>query len=512
MADGTARESGESPTETQEGDGQGAFRMSGVGKHALIYGGGVMINKAVSFFMLPVYTRFLTPADYGVMALIEMTLDVISIFAGAQLAQGIFRYYYKTEDPEERHRVVSTAMLGLSLSYAVVAAIVFGGATFASTMVFRTPEYADLFRLAAGRLLFQSFILTPLSFARVRDFSKIFVAAQAAKLLLNVTLNVVFLVYFGWGVRSMFVSGLISSAILGTTLAIWLTRRVGIAFDRRIVRDLARYGIPLIGMELATFVATFSDRFFIQAVADESAVGIYNLAYSFGFLLATVGTYPFEQVWAPKRFDIARRPDRNELLARGFVYLNLSVLTVGFAMALFAHDIINLMTTPAFHPAARLIPVILVAYVFQAWAGTQDVGILVSEKTEYLTVANWIAAGVAVVCYALMIPRWKGEGAAAATVLAFGTRWGLTYLYSQRLWRVEYAWGPVLRLLGLIGGLLVVSQLWQPPHIVVSIGYHMVLSVAYLVGIWHLGVLRPSEQEMVRGLVATLRKRWRARR
>jgi O-antigen/teichoic acid export membrane protein len=50
------------------------FRMSRVGRHALVYGAGILLAKAIAFVMLPVYTRFLTPSDYGVMELIEMTL------------------------------------------------------------------------------------------------------------------------------------------------------------------------------------------------------------------------------------------------------------------------------------------------------------------------------------------------------------------------------------------------------------------------------------------------------
>jgi hypothetical protein len=54
-----------------------------VAKHSLVYGLGMVISRSVSFIMLPIYTRYLTPADYGVMALVEMTLDVIAILGGA---------------------------------------------------------------------------------------------------------------------------------------------------------------------------------------------------------------------------------------------------------------------------------------------------------------------------------------------------------------------------------------------------------------------------------------------
>src|SRR5688500_15807481 len=76
--------------------------MTGVGRQTLIYGLGLILGKGVGLLMLPVYTRFLTPADYGVLELVEMTLELISIAAGAQLALGIFRYYHKAQTEQEK--------------------------------------------------------------------------------------------------------------------------------------------------------------------------------------------------------------------------------------------------------------------------------------------------------------------------------------------------------------------------------------------------------------------------
>ena len=87
----------------------------GVVRHTLIYGLGTLLQKGVSFLMLPLYTRLLTPTDYGILALIDMTLDVISIGAGAQLAYAIFRFYHKADTEAERHTVVSTVFVALTV-------------------------------------------------------------------------------------------------------------------------------------------------------------------------------------------------------------------------------------------------------------------------------------------------------------------------------------------------------------------------------------------------------------
>src|SRR5690606_26127762 len=112
-------------------------------------------------------------------------------------------------------------------------------------------------------------------------------------------------------------------------------------------------------------------------------------------------------------------------------------------LMLFVEDLLRILSPADYWGAARLVPVILAAYVFQSWAGVQDIGILVRERTSWLAVANWIAALVALAGYALLVPRFLAAGAAWAAVAAFFVRWLLTYRISQRLWPIRYRWGPV---------------------------------------------------------------------
>ena len=103
------------------------FRMARVGRHTLVYGAGLLLGKAVAFVMLPLYTRYLTPADYGVMQLVDMTLEIVSIFAGTRIAAGVFRYYHKAENEAGRRAVLSTAailLMALLGTFGVTTALV----------------------------------------------------------------------------------------------------------------------------------------------------------------------------------------------------------------------------------------------------------------------------------------------------------------------------------------------------------------------------------------------------
>src|SRR5436309_8794348 len=121
--------------------------MSRIGKHGLVYGGGIILSKAVAFIMLPVYTHYLTPADYGLLQLVDMVLEVASIVAGSRLGAGIFRYYHKANTPGKRRAVLSTALIVLVTSYATAATAILVFAPTISRVAFGSPEQVTLVRI-----------------------------------------------------------------------------------------------------------------------------------------------------------------------------------------------------------------------------------------------------------------------------------------------------------------------------------------------------------------------------
>ena len=488
------------------------FDMRRVGRHTVIYAVGILLSRAVSVLMLPIYTRYLTPADYGVLELIGMTLEVIAILAGAQIALGIFRYYHKAESEAEKNAVVSTALLGLGISYALVGAIALTAAAPISRLIWGSPANTGLLRIAAVGFMLQSLLIVPLAYARVRDRAILFVSANAAKLVISLALNLWLVVGLRWGVAGVLWSGIIANLLVGGWMTAWVVREVGLRISRRATRDLLRYGLPMMATWAATFIVTYGDRYFLQAKGGSALVGLYGLAYTFGFMLALIGYMPFMQVWEPKRFEIAKRPDRDALLADGFVYLNVMVVSVALGIALFVGDFLRIMSSPAFHEAANLVPLILVAYVLQGWTSVQDTGILVRERTELMSLANWIAAIVALAGYALLIPRYLGFGAAMATVIAFATRHVIVYSIAQRLWPVRYRWRPVLYVVGTALAAWSATLLLPLVPLAISIPVRIALFVAYLVAVWNGPVLPARDREAVVRILRDLVRSLRARR
>ena len=493
-----------------DGAAEGTSHLQRVRRHGLVYGVGFVISRVIGFAMLPVYTRYLGPEHYGILQLLDLAFEIVIIVAGSRLSSGIFHFYHKATTERERHAVLSTTLLLMMATFATVTGAAFVFAPAISQLVFRTPEYAGLVRLGSAGLAFQSVLLVPIAYLQVREWSHRYVIATTLKLILQLVINLVTLVVFGMGVKGVLLSMLIGNAVVGTWLSVQMIRDTGVVLSRGVARSVILFSLPLMAMQVATFLSTYGDRFFLQRAfpnqADgAAAVGIYGLAYQFGFLVNTVAFYPFYNIWEPMRFEIAKRPDRDSLYAHAFVSLNLVYLSIGLALALFVFDLLRIMATPPFLAAATMAPVVMLAYVLQGWTDIQNLGLVITERTSWLSLANWIAAGVALLMYALLIPRYHGMGAAVATLLSFFVRHALVLRMSQRVWPVRYDWSPVLKLLALVTAFVAIGMLLPVLSLIASVAVRIGLLAVYGLVVWVSGIMAESDRAFVRGLVRSPR-------
>ncbi len=209
-----------------------------------MYAAGVLLNRAVSLVMLPIYTRYLTPADYGVLQLVEMSLDLIAILFGSHLGAGIFRLYQKTDVPEERRAVVSTALGVVTIAYATAGIAAYMAAAWVSQLVFRTPDRADLVRIASATLAVQGLVLVPLSYLQLIKRPAAYVAANAAKLLIQLSMNIALVVVMRMGPRGVLIGNLVAHLALAAVLSVVVLRSAGARLSGDAARDRTRSPAP----------------------------------------------------------------------------------------------------------------------------------------------------------------------------------------------------------------------------------------------------------------------------
>lgn len=491
--------------------GPKGFSFPSLGKHTLIYGAGIVANKAVAFVLLPIYTRYLTPADYGVLQLISLVLEVAAIAAGSRLAQGVYHFYHDASASDAKSRVLITATALSALTFFSVAICGIIASSWIANVVFASPDpYSYFVKIAVVAMAFESLIVVPLAYVQLAERSKLFVGVQFAKLICQASLNIWLVVFLGMGVSGVLWSTLIANVLIGVFLTSLLIRDHGYHISARTAVRLLKYGYPLVITQVATMIMVMGDRFFLNRAAGETVVGLYGLAYQFAMLVLLIGYIPFEQIWNPTRFAIAKRDDREIIFQKAFTYLNIGLGLGVVGVTTLSWDVIRIMADSAFHPAAIWVGPITALCILQAWTFFHNMGLMVTERTGWYAAANWIGAIVALVGFFTLVPRFEILGAILTGVLALGTRFAFVYAWSFRFWPIQYLWAPTLWLGG--GAILavIVSVNLRPESMLASLSFSMLVIGSYLCFVWLTPVLsdtdRASVREMAMALLGRLRK------
>jgi O-antigen/teichoic acid export membrane protein len=430
-------------------------------KHSGIYGLGTILSKSVGFLMIPVYTRYLVPADYGVLELLDLVIFFSGIFAMMGISSAFFRFYVAADSAEEKKTVASTALfsvVGISLLVLVLMQLL---AEELSTAAFGNTAYAPLVRIVAFTLFFSNLTEVPLAYLRAQQRTVLFVIIGLIRTVFSASLLILAVAVLRMGVMGVVYGNLISNGLAGLSLLIPLLIRVRGAVSREKFEQMFRYGAPLIVQSLASFVLVFSDRFFLRHFASLSEVGIYGLGYRLAGIVSLLVSGPFNMTWSWQQFELAKKDNAREVYARIQTYQLLVAVCIGLAVGVLARDALRIMTPPSYWSAAQVVPLIVLCYVLDSTRAVVLSGILIQRATHQLAVISIIVAAANLGLNYVLIARYHAMGAAVATLISYALMLALSYAVAQRVYSVRYEYGRNLGVFGVATLIYLVSTLFD---------------------------------------------------
>ncbi|MHC4956754.1 MAG: lipopolysaccharide biosynthesis protein [Planctomycetota bacterium] len=402
-------------------------------KSSALYSVGGLARRLFSFILLPVYTRYLTPADYGILELLEVLITVSSMLLGMNaVGSAMVRIYHDSKDPKWQNDTYSTALIwnvlisGLMATCGALASGVLAPAYLGSA------DYAPLLVLAFFAVVPGTMTELGFSYLRVRDEPFKYVVMSIAYLLCNVTLNVVFIVGLHWGVWGFVWAKMITNLLAAGAYAFMHVRRTGLHWDREIAKRIFVFGRPLIIVAVAMQGLHFFDRFVLKLYVSLAAIGIYGLAYKFGSLVIMVIGQPFDRAFGARLFAHTDEADWKQTAGQALTALCAMSLFAGLGIAACADETIVVIAHPDFHGAGQLVPLLAAANVLRSVGDFFRVLLHVNKRSG-------LAARMDIACLVfnvgscfLLIP-WIGVwGAAWATLFTWGLFLCLNYWFAER--------------------------------------------------------------------------------
>ena len=446
-----------------------------------IYGGANFALRALNFLLIIIYARFLRPSDYGIIYLAEIVASFLAILAGLAIDSALERLYFQHAQDQEALNVY----LGSAIRFGFCWMVLFVSATLVFGWRFQehlplqaqAPFYPYIAMAIVTAALSQG-IQYRLAVYQVSGHRRSYVMLSFVLAVATAGLCLYWVVVRRDGAIGMF-KGKLLAAVLTFLIAAWSMRPYLTArFRWEFVRDSLSFSLPLIPHLIMASGLVVADRFILAHYRDLSEVGIYSLAYSFGMVMYLV-TQSLSQAWLPLFYELAGQERRKVLgdVCSGLIIFLAALACLGM---LFSPLFVHIALDDRYHAAARIVPLVIMGYLFHALFSLFDLSILNAKRTASVFAISLLAFTANLALNLSMVPRWGMYGAAWATTIAYGIEALGAYLLAQRFFNLPYRAFEILVSIAVAGGAL---WLTQAPVIAKGKGLLLVLAAVPALGL-----------------------------
>jgi len=422
-------------------------RLKDTGQHTTIFGIGSLLQQGANFLLLPVYTRYLSPAEYGVINLLLVGGMLLSSIVAAPVGAALFRSYYDYDSKKEQSVVVSTALFLVAFGSSILLVV---GALFSSSLsVLLTgdAQYAFLCVLVLITSTFNGISMVTLVVFRAQKWSVKYVAVSLGTLFVSMFVTIYLVVFRQIQIAGVIIGGMVGSFV-SLSASLWLIRHhIQLSVSIREIRKMLHFGLPLVPENLGGVAFNSIDRLAIQAFLGPAAVGVYALGRRLGQVVQILIIQPYSLAEAPAVLSAEHDPIAKKFYARLLTYYLLATIIVSLGVILLTPDFLKIMADKEYWGAAIVVPWICGASILYGMRNLVGIGLGLKRKTIWFPVALGAGAIVYTIVLIFMIPKIGILGAGIALAVAYGIICIVRFFAGQRIYPMRFETMRILKLL-----------------------------------------------------------------
>jgi O-antigen/teichoic acid export membrane protein len=403
-------------------------------KDSLWYSIKPVFTKLFNFLLVPLYTGYLTPEEYGDLQFVIAFGMVFRILAGMGLSSSFWKFRTEASGYSKAdaalNMVVFQIFIGVSVFLLVLLVKIFFFRQSFIVLLIVIFILAQTFKMVFDKVQI---------IQRANHHSKMFILAIITQSILFFLLNILFLM-----VLDMNIKGVIYSYLIGYSLAVFIFLRVilreakGGRINLPLTREMLRYGIPLMIGNIGAYVITLSDRFFLKAMSSSAELGYYSYGYKYGDLVNSLLIGTFFLAWNPMRWDIYEMKNSKTVFAQFNRTLFMAIPFMGMLVMSGALVLAGLLTVDKeYLEGIRIIYFIGFSYVLYGLYYFNTMGMLFTEKTGKISQLVLISAVINIILNFILIPLYGMTGAAIATISGYLAMFIQGRIYCQIYYPIE---------------------------------------------------------------------------
>jgi O-antigen/teichoic acid export membrane protein len=271
--------------------------------------------------------------------------------------------------------------------------------------------------------------------------------------------------------------------------------QLGLQFDRPFLREMNRFGLPLVPTALFLWVTNFSDRIFLVKLASVDEAGLYSVGVRVASAMVLLLT-AFRTAWPAFAYSIRDDGEARRTYAYVLTYLTVVCAWAALALTLLSPWLVDALSEDSFSPASRVVGPLAFSTVAYGAYIVIAIGVGRMRRTQFNWVVTGLAALVNLVLNVALIPHYGMMGAAIATVAAYTVMAVAMAWWSQRVYPVPYQWRRVATAALVAVALAAIGKLVGHGILVAA-----ALSVVYPLALLFAGFTLPDERRRLRALV-----------
>ena len=479
--------------------GQLSRTLREISGHSLVYSIASLSSSAASILLLPIYTRFLSPSDYGVLEVLDHTNTILSLFIVAGLNSAIPRFVSDSESEAERCKVISTVTCFCVISAFLLLILAIILSESLSFLILGNTDYRQYIVLNSFLLWAQVVLyVSGLSFI-ARKESKIYLFYMLVRLTICAIGNVYLVAILHWGVSGMLYGNLIGFGLIGFVMGVHNARRNGYGISFPVLMRVLKFSVPLVPAMLLATVMHNADRFLIRVYCSMEDVGIYGLGYKFPFMLNLLVLQSFSLIWTgATMYEVSKAPDAADQYGRITTYVVGFYLFAQLTLSLLSVPIVRLLAAPQFFPAHQVVPLVSMGLCVHAFYFFFSVGPFLKGSTWLLNLSYLPAALFNIFGNIVFLPGYGFMAAAWVTILTYIVFIVALYFSCKHLTVINYEFRRLGTMFGSSVAILLISSTFVLDSIVLELAKGVTLVVLFLISLVLSGWLTDGEKTFLR--------------
>ena len=405
-----------------------------------VYTIGKGVSLLLSIFLLPLFTKKLPTAEFGVIGLLWLIIPLLSRVMNLGMDVGVSIKFFK-----EEHKVLSQTLYNGLFAIIFVAVLVWMfGCTQIGWIQFVIDKTVTrkIFTLLVISCLFSGYTTLMYSFLQNAGRATFNVIMTILQQLIIVGLTYYFVLYveasytsYIWGMAlGNLVTGLFA---LGFFLKNYPLRYF--RFSLPILKNLLRVGLPVLPGTIGGIILASGDRYMIKYFLGLEAVAIYTFGYRFSSQMAEGLFQPFQKALSPVIFKKAARSNTEgrayNIKIINNILLIFSIIIAGSVIPM--QDIMNIMGTHAYAAAYPVFMVSLIGIFIYTVSQAESYSLIFIERTELTAVTIIVGAGINIGLNYIFIPMYGIMAAAFTTIISYlimlvSRNYLLLYFFKQK--------------------------------------------------------------------------------